>query len=382
MGFIDDGVNRRIPIKMRKDYFTLMMNEIDCFISPSEYLKNRYLKAGFPRSKFNVIWNGIDVKRFGEIVRTNSKKIRFTFVGYLADHKGFLVLLKALSLIDKKYFVILNVVGGGERMDFYKQESEKFGANVTVKFWGKINNDRMEDVYTETDVLILPSIWPENQPVSITEAMALGVPTIASNIGGIPELVENNVTGVLFKVGDGEDLAKKMTKFIGDPVLARGMGIKAKKKIASYTFENQVGKIIRLYSQVITAKSNLNKNIVACLGERVNDGCSKVMLEVNGSKLNDKPCFVMGNWLMDDQLVGVRFAWVVDNNITLREVIRFLKLGIPLLVPESNEALKSLCVRCNCGLYYSTVAELLVCLKFMIENSKEISIMAENARQA
>ena len=66
-------------------------------------------------------------------------------------------------------------------------------------------------------MLILPSIWPENQPVSITEAMACSLPVIAARMGGIPELVEDEKTGYLFEAGNPKDLALKMSAFLADP---------------------------------------------------------------------------------------------------------------------------------------------------------------------
>ena len=89
------------------------------------------------------------------------------------------------------------------------------GLNDSVRFWGKIKD--ITDAYAQTDVLILPSIWPENQPVTITEAMAAKIPVIASNSGGIPELVDDEKTGLLFEAGNAQDLARKMLNIIQNP---------------------------------------------------------------------------------------------------------------------------------------------------------------------
>ena len=118
-----------------------------------------------------------------------------------------------------------------------------------VQFWGKIDNSQIEKVYRETDVLILPSVWPENQPVSITEAMAARIPVIASRIGGIPELVDDEKTGYLFEPGNPRDLALKMSTCIADPDHLKVLGENGYTKIAALTFENQVAVIARLYER-------------------------------------------------------------------------------------------------------------------------------------
>ena len=87
----------------------------------------------------------------------------------------------------------------------------KRGLAHIVRFTGKIGNEQIDGILQNTDVLILPSVWPENQPVTILEAMASGMPVIGSRIGGIPELIDDGVTGYLFNPSDATDLAAKMT---------------------------------------------------------------------------------------------------------------------------------------------------------------------------
>jgi glycosyltransferase involved in cell wall biosynthesis len=87
--------------------------------------------------------------------------------------------LNALPFIEKDRSFIVNLVGEGELSSKYKQQVKSMGLDNLVKFWGRIDN--IERAYSETDILILPSIWPENQPVTITEAMASKIPVIASN---------------------------------------------------------------------------------------------------------------------------------------------------------------------------------------------------------
>src|SRR4030095_4467041 len=91
----------------------------------------------------------------------------------------------------------LFLVGEGELLSVMRQHVIDHGWEETGVFPGKVDNAEIETVYRRTDVLLLPSIWPENQPVSITEAMAAGIPVVASRIGGIPAVLADGGTGFL-----------------------------------------------------------------------------------------------------------------------------------------------------------------------------------------
>lgn len=247
MTFIREG-SKLIPISMRRDFLAYEFDSVDLFVSPSEYLAMRYVEAGFPVQKMRVIWNGVDVERFSVIKKSvQSNGIRFTLIGYFGHHKGIDVLLDAVELLVPKYSFRLNLVGEGELKNHLQQRVERSGLQNVVRFWGKVENSRIEEVFAETDVLILPSIWPENQPVSITEAMASRTPVIATAIGGIPELIIDGYSGFLFKRGASGELAIKMREFMDRPDTVQLFGERAFEIISRHSFHRQVGQICELY---------------------------------------------------------------------------------------------------------------------------------------
>jgi glycosyltransferase involved in cell wall biosynthesis len=219
---------------------------VDIFISPSLYLAETYVRAGVPIEKVKVIWYGIDVAKYSAIIkRRRSGKIRFTFIGRFGLHKGIHVILDALDLIRVRDQVQVNLVGTGELTAVLQERVQKSG--LPVRFWGMVDNGRIEEVFRETDVLILPSIWPENQPVTITEAMASRTPVIASAIGGIPELVSNDYNGYLFRPGSAVELAEKMSEFVARPERIEHFGENGFQRIKDNSFEHQVEKICTIY---------------------------------------------------------------------------------------------------------------------------------------
>ena len=248
MPLVSDGNGPHIPIRMRQDFLKLQLSDVDVFVSPSLYLAEAYVRAGIPIEKMKVIWNGIDVNRFSSVTKTpRVGTVRYTFIGHFGVHKGIDVFLDALETRRFSERISVNLVGHGDLTTHIRKRAAALGLSSIVKFWGSVNHSKIEEVFRETDVLILPSIWPENQPVSITEAMATRTPVIASAIGGIPELVIHGYNGYLFRPGSGADLAAKMSEFIDNPERIDLFGENSFKLIKGKSFDKQLDQICSLY---------------------------------------------------------------------------------------------------------------------------------------
>jgi glycosyltransferase involved in cell wall biosynthesis len=377
---ISDGVQRNIPLRMRKDYIEMQLDDIDVFISPSKYLADRYIEAGFPKEKFHVIWNGVDVAHFSAIRRTsNNGLVRFTFIGYFGRHKGIHVLLEALRYLPRKDRLVINLVGSGELYERYREEVRRMGLDGVVRFWGRI--DDIDDAYKETDVLILPSIWPENHPVTVTEAMSAKIPVIASGNGGNPEVVQDGVTGYLFEPGNPKDLAVKMSLFLDDPEQLRLKGENAYRAIADDTLENQVEKIYAIYDLPAQGIKELNDNtiLISCLGERVNEESDWALDAFTRKRVCKNDRFVMAEWLQEDQLRSSGIAWIVDDGVGPSDVPEGLRHGAALITPANNVALKAFCRNGNCGLYYEDSLESEACIAYLLENVATRSALGRNS---
>ncbi|HYO80751.1 MAG TPA: glycosyltransferase family 4 protein [Bryobacteraceae bacterium] len=246
---IPDGADRNVPIRLRNDYIGAQLDACDFLVSPSLYLARQYVRAGFPLSRMRVVWNGIDLERFSAIRKSpRAGEVRFTFIGYLGAHKGVQTLMQAIELLAARTrnFVV-NIVGVGE---LQQELRERFGSGELagrVRLLGRVPNAEIAGVFADTDVQLLPSVWPENQPVSITEAMASRTAVIASTLGGTPELVDDGSSGLLVAPGNAPALAGAMMKFIESPDLIEQFGTAGYEKIRSCSFESQVRKLVRLY---------------------------------------------------------------------------------------------------------------------------------------
>jgi hypothetical protein len=379
MEVIPDENDRNIPMRMRQDFIAMQLEDIDAFISPSQYLAEVYVHAGIPQEKMHIIWNGVDVQKFFHIKKLpDPDHIRFTFIGYFGKHKGIHVLLDALQYLNNKQKITINLIGEGVLFTQCKNEVNNKNLNNVVKFWGKIKD--IEDAYAQTDVFILPSIWPENQPVSITEAMSAGIPVIASNGGGIPELIEHGKTGFLFDMGDARDLAKNMSEFIEMPENIRVFGEHAQEKMRDNSFDNQVKKIIEVYDLIskINLKKPDNRTLIVCYGDRVDHECCEALKLFLTTTDNLNCRFLMFTWLHEDQIKSGALLWIIDKSVDKRFVIGVLKNTLPLLVPEKNHEYTDLCKKYNCGLYYQNAYEAEESIQYLLKNERERTIIAEN----
>jgi glycosyltransferase involved in cell wall biosynthesis len=379
MAIIPGEKNLNLPIRMRQDFIAMQLEEVDVFISPSQYLANTYLRAGIPPEKMHVIWNGIDVQRFSHIEKVpNDDILRFTFIGYFGKHKGIHILLDALQYLNNTEKILINLIGDGVLFVQYKKEINDKKLNKVVKFWGKIG--KIEDAYAHTDVFVLPSVWPENQPVSITEAMSAGIPVIASDSGGIPELVEERKTGFLFERGNSVDLANKMGEFILNPEKIKDFGKNAYKKMEKNTLQNQVNKIIPLYEESSKPQGDdeCKRFLIACIGDNFPAESARLLDRFPHKTGDSKIRIVMYDWLQADQKKKVHLVWIVDPTARISAIFDPIKNKRCLLVPEKSAELKKIIKDNDCGLYYHNTIEILSCIEYLIHHDRVREILGSH----
>jgi len=202
-----------------------------------------------------VINNGIDLKRFKGIKKPIRKKIRFGYIGRVAPHKGIEVLLKAVTLLKEKgltgFSLVIAGTGEGLYLEYIKKVINEDKLNNFVHFLKEVKNQEIAKLYRQIDILIVPSVWPENSPVTIMEALASGTPVMASMIGGIPELVKDKVNGYLHKHNDPVSLSGNMSYLIKNPHIAKAMRDACLEKVKGLSLKNQVKVIVNEYNKLI-----------------------------------------------------------------------------------------------------------------------------------
>lgn len=210
--------------------------------------------SGMTNSKIHVIPNGID---FEDIQSTQPKSIEYLsvlYVGELAKIKGVDILLKAIPIIKEKIHPIhLYIAGLGPQEKGLKKLVKRMNIQENVKFLGFISGGNKYSWYKSTDVCVFPSRH-ESGPVVLPEAMACGKPVVASNVGGIPFMVENEKTGLLFESENVEDLADKIVTLLKDEKLRQKMGEAGKEKVKEFTWDKIAEQTVEVYKEILGAK--------------------------------------------------------------------------------------------------------------------------------
>jgi glycosyltransferase involved in cell wall biosynthesis len=217
---------------------------VDRFIVPSHFFLEKLSSWGIDRQRMLHIPNAVDADRFTP--RQHGGERHFLYFGRLAPEKGIGTLLHAACAAG----VPLKVIGAGPEEANARALAERLGGDV--EFLGYRTGAALHDAIRAARAVILPSEWYENAPMSVLEAYALGVPVIGANIGGIPELVEESVTGAIFPSGDAEALASVLRRFADCPeAQIRDMG-HAARALVERDFSSAVyqQRVLALYREL------------------------------------------------------------------------------------------------------------------------------------
>ncbi len=190
--------------------------------------------------KPTVIPFGIDTGLYAPMRRTKNvgKPVVVGFARQFYSHYGFMDLLQASAPLCKENLLTLRVAGSGEEENLYKAAVAKLGLQHAVKFVGRIENAfEMPKFYASIDIFANPS-HRESFGVAALEAESCEVPVVAAKTGGIPETVKNGETGILYQVGDIEELRAALKKLAEDSKLRESMG-RAGRKFVQETYEWQ-----------------------------------------------------------------------------------------------------------------------------------------------
>jgi hypothetical protein len=190
--------------------------------SPSRFLRAKMVEtAGFDAHRLVYSDNGMrtDHVRALEKAPGADGKLRVGFVGTLVWYKGGETLMRAMALLDGLPCELHLWGAFDPAKDAHHRElAAMAGGNVV--FHGRFDNSRLSEVHAGIDVLVVPSVWFENSPVTIHEAWLTRTPVVASDIGGMAEYVRHDVDGLLFRVGDAASLAAALKRFLDEPGLA------------------------------------------------------------------------------------------------------------------------------------------------------------------
>jgi len=204
-----------------------------------------------PKPKVNLIYNGIDLELYIPKKHQNKKQFIVGTVGRMAAVKDQLTLIKAIEVLITEYpelknIIRLDVVGDGELYSSLQSYIEEYSLTANIKLLGTRND--VANILQSFDIFVLPSL-AEGIPLTILEAMATSLPVISTRVGGVPELIENDINGYLISPQDVNSLAIKIRHYIDRPELIKKHGNNGRLKVVgSFSLQAMTDQYLRVYN--------------------------------------------------------------------------------------------------------------------------------------
>jgi glycosyltransferase involved in cell wall biosynthesis len=226
-----------VEIGARLDHLRSVFDAVQLFVAPSASVADAHARLGLHRSKllvsdYGFIHQSLRPTGGGSLSPAPSEPdraarvegplalplspVRLGFVGTLVWHKGVHVLLEAARSLPADRYE-LEIWGSLETFPDYAMQLKALAQDLPVRFCGGFKNGDGAAVYDRFDLLVVPSLWPENSPLVIHEAFMARIPVVAARIGGIPELVTDGVNGVLYDAPSSASLANALRTLVDWP---------------------------------------------------------------------------------------------------------------------------------------------------------------------
>jgi len=247
----------------RNAYLKRCLEQADVVISPSAFVKQKLVENGYRAERIQVSDYGLSTHIRQDYHPTPSSRVRFGYIGTLTRHKGVHVLIEAFNRLDSAEAELL-IYGNPTYDPAYSAQLPALARHPGIRFLGEIDNATVGRTLSGLDVLVVPSIWYENSPINIHEANLVGVPVIASNIGGMAELVPDGVAGLQFQVGDAGDLAAKMRRFIEDRSLVEQF---RRQMPPVKSIEENAQELEVIYEQLVAARHLITNRASSLQGQ-------------------------------------------------------------------------------------------------------------------
>lgn len=240
--------------KFLKNLFKKYLKKLNGRIAVSKMTRD-WIRSYFP-GEYRIIPNGIDLKKFTNTQKSlpelSVNKPVIIFVGRMVKRKGFPVLLQAFRKLKEKFpMSILFAVGDGPMLKLYKTIVSDFGLSSSVQFYGSVSQDALAQLYRSSTVFCAPSQEGEAQGIVLLEAMASGVPVIASKIKAYQELIKDGENGLLFLLDDSAHLAHLLSQLLKTPALQKHLKENGYKTALDYSWEKIVKKVIDYYQELL-----------------------------------------------------------------------------------------------------------------------------------
>jgi glycosyltransferase involved in cell wall biosynthesis len=207
-------------INDRRAYLKRVFQMVDLVISPSKFLIEKMEAYGFQHPNMVQLPYGLETIPTDLPHREEfPEKLCIGYRGRVSPEKGIDILIEAFKRVPGEQ-LSLRIYGGiNEKKPYDRQLLSMAKDDRRIHFMGRYSNQDLPKIMESIDISVVPSRWYENQPYTILESFAYGIPVIATDLGGMSEMIDDGGNGLLFKLNDVKDLAYQLQKFVSDPEL-------------------------------------------------------------------------------------------------------------------------------------------------------------------
>lgn len=217
-------------------------DNVDHFICLSEFQKNILVGEGLPADRASVMVNPLSFS--AETIHQKGRGGYVAYVGRISPEKDILTLLEAARRLDDVPFKFAG--------DYHRMSEVVKQIPVNCEFLGQLNAGEIDKFYRNARMVVFATRCYEGFPTVLMEAMSHGLPLICSRIGGLPEIVENGVNGLLYEPGNADELAARIQMLWQDTALCEKLGNAGRNKVREeYAPENLMNRLMGIYEKVI-----------------------------------------------------------------------------------------------------------------------------------
>ncbi len=217
--------------------------KIDLFISPSQFLKDKFKEFDF-KGEIRYIPNPL-LGSFCQFEAKDDANGPLVYYGRLSKEKGIDVAIRAIQNLPGEK---IQIIGDGPEKDNLMKLVRELKLTPRVEFLGFKSGEALKEILNKAKAIIIPSVWYENMPYTIAEALCLRKIVIASNIGGIPDLIIDGQNGFLFEAGNAKVLAEKI-KMLNE-IDVKKIKTEAARSVERFSAENYYTQVMTLYEKI------------------------------------------------------------------------------------------------------------------------------------
>lgn len=332
---VPDARGALLPVRLRRDYVRWCLEQADRLLFPSESLRHSYAAAGLSDARFTQLSNGIDLGSFPGRQRNPEGCVRFLCIGTLNEHKGSRVLWDALEILLRNAALdgrwSMTLAGDGPFRAELRARFDAGRLHAPVDYAGFISRAKIRRTYDRADAVVLASICPENQPVVLLEAAASGAAQIGTRIGGIPELIEDGISGLIVPPGDAPALAAAMRRLILDPGLLRSFSASNLARRGAFDEAASLARLAELLADPSPSAAAPQRPAVICWGAMAGiDGDGPISRRLR--RLDDRLRLLWHEWVEPD--LPADLLCVFGQQMPFGAIARAALARRPMLLPR------------------------------------------------